>query len=227
MNKHPASAKKGKPKIFLVDDHFIVREGLKQLIHAKGDYDVCGEAESGEQALERLPIANPDLAIFDLGLQGTMNGLDLIKLVKQKLPNLPILVMSMYEENVYAERAFKAGAKGYIMKKGHSEELLKAIRQILNGKIYASDQVTEKMMETATGHRPAGPSVENLTDREFEVFQFIGRGFKTGAIADELHVSVKTVESYREEIKNKLQLPGASELTQYAVNWMHKNRIDS
>lgn len=225
MSRRPSFANKRKPQIFLVDDHFIVREGLKQLIHAKGDYEVCGEAKSGEQALERLSPGNADLAIVDLGLQGTMNGLDLIKLLKQKLPNLPILVMSMYEENVYAERAFKAGAKGYIMKKGHSDELLKAIRQILAGKIYASDHITEKMMELAAGQRAASSSVEDLTDREFEVFQLVGRGFKTGAIAEQLHVSVKTVESYREEIKIKLELPSAAELSQYAVNWMHNNRL--
>jgi DNA-binding NarL/FixJ family response regulator len=224
-SKRPAIAKR-KPKIFLVDDHWIVREGLKQLINAKGDYDVCGEAENGHQALERLPSSNADLAVVDLGMPG-MNGLDLIKEIKGMLPTLPILVMSMYEETVYAERVFRAGAKGYIMKKGQSDELLKAIRQILNGKIYASTPVTEKMMEAATGHKPTAPGVDLLTDREFEVFQLIGKGFKTGNIADELHVSVKTVESYREEIKTKLQLENAAELAQFAVGWMHNNRIDS
>lgn len=216
---------KSKPKIFLVDDHSIVRDGLKQLIQARGEFEVCGEAESGPQALERLTTVSPDLAIVDLGLQG-MNGLELIKNLKQKYPRLLVLVMSMYEETVYAERALRAGAKGYIMKKGNSEELLKAIHQILSGKVYTSHQVTEKMMAKMTGAGPATP-IETLTEREFDVFQLIGRGFKTGNIAEELHVSVKTVESYREEIKQKLGLENAAELAQYAVDWMHNNRIGS
>ena len=145
-----SSISKKKAKIFLVDDHSIVRDGLKQLIEAKGEYEICGEAESGPQALERLPTAKADLAVIDLGLQG-MNGLELIKNIKQKLPALPVLVMSMYEETVYAERAMRAGAKGYIMKKGRSDELLNAIRHVLSGKIYASDRVKEKMRESAAG----------------------------------------------------------------------------
>lgn len=216
---------KSKPKIFLVDDHSIVRDGLKQLIQAHGEFEVCGEAENGPQALERLPASKADLAIVDLGLQG-MNGLELIKNIKQRHGALPVLVMSMYEETVYAERALKAGAKGYIMKRGNSEELLKAVRTVLSGKVYTSSQVTERMMDKIAGGNSTTP-MEALTNREFEVFQLIGKGFKTGKIAETLHVSVKTVESYREEIKQKLNLENAAELTQHAVNWMHNNRIDS
>jgi DNA-binding NarL/FixJ family response regulator len=226
MASKRGSAPKGSPRIFLVDDHSIVRDGLKQLIQAQGEFAVCGEAESGPQALALLPASRPDLAIIDLGLQG-MNGLELIAAVKLKLPGLPMLVMSMYEEAVYAERALRAGARGYIMKKGKSEELLKAIRQVLSGKVYVSDQMTERMMDkVASGSGVASP-VDVLTEREFQVFQLIGRGFKTGRIAEELHVSVKTVESYREEIKQKLSLDNAAELTRYAVDWMHNNRISS
>lgn len=223
---HSPGTKK-KPRIFLVDDHSIVRDGLKQLIQAKDEFEVCGDAESGAQALERIPSAKPDLAIVDLGLQG-MNGLELIKNLKQRFPQLLVLVMSMYEEMVYAERALRVGAKGYIMKKGNSEELLKAIRHVLSGKVYASAHVMEKMMDKMAGSPPSSaPSVEALTEREFEVFQLIGKGFKTGKIAEDLHVSVKTVESYREEIKQKLHLQNAAHLAQYAVDWMHNNRIDS
>lgn len=226
MKRSSSSTSKRKPRIFLVDDHSIVRDGLKQLIQAKGDFEVCGEAESGLQALERLPSAKADLAIIDLGMQG-MNGLDLIKALKQRLPQLLTLVMSMYEESVYAERALKAGARGYIMKKGKSDELLKAMSVVLGGKIYTSDPIKEKMMEKmAAGGSGTGSPIEALTDREFEVFQLIGKGFKTGRIADELHISVKTIESYREEIKQKLNLENAAQLTQYAVDWMHNNRID-
>ena len=216
---------KTKPKIFLIDDHSIVRDGLRQLMEAKGEFDVCGEAESGPQALERLPAAKPDLAIVDLGLQG-MNGLELIKTMREKFPSVKTLVMSMYEENVYAERALKSGARGYIMKRGNSDELMIAVRQVLSGKIYASNRVTEKMMDKlADGTGQA--SVDALTEREFEVFQLIGRGYKTGKIAEDLHVSVKTVESYREEIKQKLSLDNAAALTQYAVNWMRANGLQS
>lgn len=221
----PVSAPPRARRVFLVDDHSIVREGLKQLLEAKGDLAVCGEAESGIQALERIPSARPDLVLVDLGLRG-MNGLELLKILKQRFPLLPTLVMSMYEESVYAERALKAGARGYIMKKGRYDELLSAIRRVLSDKIYLSSEMAERMVERAAVSVQR-VSIDSLTEREFETFDLIGRGFKTGRIADELKVSVKTVEFYREMIKQKLELPDAAELTQFAVDWMHRHRLSS
>ena len=211
----------------MVDDQPLLLEFAETALNGSG-YSIKTFQDPAE-ALESFRNARnkPVLLISDYAMD-KMNGLELIKNIKQKFPQLLMLVMSMYEETVYAERALRAGARGYVMKTGKSAELLKAVCHVLSGKIYASNRMTEKMMDkVATGQHSSVPSVEALTAREFEVFQLIGKGLKTGKIAEDLHVSVKTVESYREEIKQKLNIENAGQLTQYAVEWMHNNRISS
>lgn len=209
-----------KKKIFLVDDHDVARMGLRRLIESEGDLVVCGEAGDGVDALKALPKAAPDALIADLNMP-EMGGLDLIKAVRQKWPKLPILVISMHDESVYAERVFAAGARGYLMKKESAAKVIPALREVLAGKRHMSDAMKEKMLDRLVdGEKPEeGSPVESLSDRELEVFSLIGQGLKTGEVAEKLHLSVKTVESYREQIKVKLKISTASELTRYAVEW--------
>jgi DNA-binding NarL/FixJ family response regulator len=209
-----------KKKIFLVDDHDLARVGLKRLIESEGDLTVCGEAADGTDALKALPRAGADALIADLSMP-EMGGLDLIKAVKQKWPKLPILVISMHDESVYAERVFAAGARGYLMKKESAAKVIPALREVLSGKRHMSEAVREKMLDRlADGEKPEEVSpVGSLSDRELEVFELIGQGLKTGEVAEKLHLSVKTVESYREQVKIKLKVSTASELTRYAVEW--------
>ena len=221
---HPRAGSKSrastsKKKVLIVDDHSIVREGLKRLIEAEPDFIVCAEAEDGVKALEIAVKTKPDVAVTDIGLPG-MSGLYLIKNLKTRLPTLPILAVSMYEESVYAERAIRAGAKGYLMKKESALKVIEAIRKILSGKLYLSEVVSESILGKVAGLDPSeGDIVQRLSDRELEVFQMIGKGHKTSEIADSLNLGVKTVESYKEQIKTKLDLDSASALTQYAVEW--------
>ncbi len=209
-----------KKKIFLVDDHDVARMGLARLIESEKDLAVCGEAGDGTDALKALPKAAPDALIADLSMP-EMGGLELIKAVKQKWPKLPILVISMHDESVYAERVFAAGARGYLMKKESAAKVIPALREVLSGKRHMSEAMREKMLDRlADGDKPGeGSPVETLSDRELEVFELVGQGLKTGEVAEKLHLSVKTVESYREQIKVKLKISTASELTQYAVQW--------
>lgn len=208
-----------KKRVLIVDDHSIVREGLKRLIESEPDLVVCAEAEDGAKALELAASARPDVAVLDIGLPG-MSGLDLIKNLKTRLPALPILAVSMYDESVYAERAVRAGAKGYLMKKESAAKIIEALRKILSGKLYLSPAVSESILGQVAGLEPAGGDpVSRLSDRELQVFQMIGKGHKTAAIAEALNLGVKTVESYKEQIKSKLGLDSASALAQYAVEW--------
>lgn len=209
-----------KKKIFLVDDHDVARMGLRRLIESETDLTVCGEAGDGVDALKALPKAAPDALVADLSMP-EMGGLDLIKAVKQKWPKLPILIISMHDESVYAERVFAAGARGYLMKKESAAKVIPALREVLSGKRYMSDKIREKLLDRLAEGGKAGERspVETLSDRELEIFERLGDGLKTGAIAEELHLSVKTVESYREQIKVKLQIDNAAELVRYAVEW--------
>lgn len=211
-----------KTKILIVDDHAIVRQGLHRLIETEPDFTVCAEAEDGPKALDLIAKTKPHIAIIDIGLQG-MSGLDLIKNIKIRSPKLPILVVSMFDELVYAERVLRAGAKGYLMKKESAEKVIIAIRKILSGKLYLSEAISEKMLSKMADAGSTVPAsvIDILSDRELEVFQLIGRGYKTSQIASELNLGVKTVESYRDQIKNKLKLEHSSELTQYAIQWVH------
>jgi DNA-binding NarL/FixJ family response regulator len=218
----PKMAKNQKIKILVVDDHAIIRQGLRRLIEHEPDFTVCGEAEDGHSALDLISKTKPDLAIIDIGLQG-MNGIDLIKNIKTRNPKLLILIISMYDETVYAERALRAGAKGYLMKKESAENVIPAVRKILDGKLYLSQTVSEKILSKMADAKsaPHTSPLDVLSDRELEVFQLIGKGFKTSQIAHQLNLGIKTVESYKEQIKTKLQMEHASELTQYAIQWTH------
>jgi DNA-binding NarL/FixJ family response regulator len=201
-----------------VDDHPIVRQGLGLLINREPDLVVCGEAEDAPSALQRMASAQPDLMVIDISLDGP-DGLELLKTIRLKEPILPVLILSMHEESTYAERSLRAGANGYIMKQEATERVLVAIRRILEGKVYLSERLTNKMLEQFV--HGAGASNNNplttLSDRELEVYRLIGAGHGTRQIADELHVSVKTVESYQAHIKEKLSLRNARELVQHAI----------
>ena len=201
-----------------MDDHPIVRQGLGLLINREPDLAVCGEAEDAPSALQRMASAQPDLMVIDISLDGP-DGLELLKTIRLKEPILPVLILSMHEESIYAERSLRAGANGYIMKQEATERVLVAIRRILEGKVYLSERLTNKMLEQFV--HGAGSSKNNplttLSDRELEVYRLIGAGHGTRQIADELHVSVKTVESYQAHIKEKLSLRNARELVQHAI----------
>ena len=211
-------AQSAKARIFLVDDHPIVRQGLGLLINREADLVVCGEADGAPAALQGITSAHPDLMVIDISLDGP-DGLELLKTIRIKDPILPVLVLSMHDESTYAERSLRAGANGYIMKQEATERVLVAIRRILEGKVYLSERLTNKMLEQFV--HGAGDSKNDplraLSDRELEVYRLIGAGHGTRQIAEELHVSVKTVESYQAHIKEKLSLRNARELVQHAI----------
>ena len=217
MSKKPASNKR---RIFIVDDHPMMRQGLAQLIGAESDLMICGEAENAESALDGIGSLKPDLVLADISLPGK-NGLELIKDFHALQPGLPVLVISMHDESLYAERVLRAGGRGYIMKQEGGKKLMQAIRQVLAGKIYVSEKMSADILEIFSGRRAGaeGSPVEQLTDREFEVFQLLGQGKGTRAIAEKLHLSVKTVEAHRANIKAKLKLKSAPELIRFAVRW--------
>jgi DNA-binding NarL/FixJ family response regulator len=209
-----------KKTVFVVDDHPIVRQGLALLINQETDLAVCGEAEEMHAALSAIQSARPDILIVDISLSGP-DGLELLKNIRIMSPRLPVLILSMHDESIYAERALRAGANGYIMKQEATEKVLVALRRILSGEMYVSDRVANSMLRhyvrgaTSSEHS----SISDLTDRELEVFRLIGEGQGTRQIAETLHLSVKTVESYQAHIKEKLSLRSARELVQHAVQW--------
>jgi DNA-binding NarL/FixJ family response regulator len=210
-----------KHRIFVVDDHPIVRKGLAQLIDQEPDLVVSAEAESAEGAMESLKKAMPDLAIVDISLQG-VDGIELIKKIKARYPALPILVLSMHDEALFAERALRVGARGYIMKQEAIEKMMEAIRKVLKGELYLSERVSENIVKKFISGKVEvlQSPMEVLSDRELEVFRLIGQGMGTRRIAEQLHVSVKTVESYRANIKGKMNLRDGTELLKHAVQWV-------
>jgi DNA-binding NarL/FixJ family response regulator len=210
----------GKRRVFLVDDHPMVRERLGQLIDREEDMVVCGEAESAPEAVGKLAALAVDVAVVDLSLKDS-RGLELIKDLKAIKPQLPVLVLSMHDESLYAERVLRAGARGYITKQEATTKVLVAIRRVLAGDVYLSEQMVGRLLDRCSSGVPfAASPVETLADRELEVLQLIGRGRGTRQIAAELRISVKTVETYRARIKEKLRLSGASDLVQYAIQWV-------
>jgi DNA-binding NarL/FixJ family response regulator len=214
-----------KKMVFVVDDHPIVRQGLTLLINRESDLAVCGEAEEMHAALTAIPALKPDILIVDISLNGP-DGLELLKNIRITLPHLPVLILSMHDESIYAERALRAGANGYIMKQEATEKVLVALRRILSGEIYVSGRIANSMLQHYV--RGAVPSehssISELTDRELEVFRLIGDGYGTRQIAEVLHLSIKTVESYQAHIKEKLCLRSARELVQHAVQWNVKEK---
>ena len=212
------SAARNQKRIMIVDDHPMMRQGLAQLIGAEPDLAVCGEAENAGQALDAISALKPDLVLADISLPGK-NGLELIKDFHAVQPGLPVLVISMHDESLYAERVLRAGGRGYIMKQEGGKKLMQAIRQVLGGKIYVSEKMSAEILETFSSQRAGtgGSPVEQLTDREFEVFQLIGQGNGTRTIAERLHLSIKTVETHRQNIRTKLNVHTVAGLTKYAI----------
>lgn len=212
-----------KTRVLLVDDHAVVRFGISQLINRQNDLEVCGEEEDASQALAAIGKLKPNLVIADISLKDS-SGLELMRNIKAQYPGMPVLVVSAHDESVYAEIAFRAGALGYLMKGEALEKVVTAIRRVLSGAIYVSDALAARMLQQQVRGRKADsqPPIKSLSDRELEVFQMIGQWKKTRDIAAELHLSIKTVEYYREQIKRKLNLKSAAELTQHATCWVQR-----
>jgi DNA-binding NarL/FixJ family response regulator len=212
--------------IMIVDDHPIVANGIQQLIDREPDMKVIQSVQDAESAIKFIEKLTPDLLVVDISLKGSTNGIDLIKSLKKRYPKIKSLVLSMHEENLYAERAIKAGAKGYIMKNDLTDNIVKAIRSILSGNLYLSETITSKLLNHMVNEeeeKDDETEIKKLSDREFEVFQFISKGVKTSDIAKEINISVKTVEAHKLRIKNKLNLKSSTELNKYAIEWKHKN----
>jgi DNA-binding NarL/FixJ family response regulator len=210
-----------KTRVFLVDDHPLVREHLTALIQREADLEVCGEAADAPTALELISRQSPDLVILDISLKQS-NGLELIKDLKQRWPKLPVLVLSMHDEMLYAERSLRAGALGYITKEEATVNVLSAVRKVLGGEVYLSERMAGRVMKRMVSRAKdeLGSPLEVLTDRELEVFQMLGRGMGTRQIAEELRLGIKTVESCRARIKEKLQLQDGNQLLQHAIQWV-------
>ena len=209
-----------KKKILIVEDHPIFRWGLSELINQEPDMIVCGDATNVSGAWKAIERLQPDLIIADITLENS-DGIDLTKEVNRRSKTIPVLILSMHDQFLYAERALHAGARGYIMKQEAMEKVVTAIRQVLAGKIYLNEKVKDQILFNLAD-RPAGSGrspMERLTDRELEVFRMIGKGFSTREIASKLHLSIKTIGTYRERIKEKLNLKHANELVRHAVHW--------
>lgn len=210
-------SKKNAPKILILDDHPIVRQGLSQLLSQQVDIEVCGEAANFDQAFKLMEEKKPDVVLVDISLEGP-NGIEFIKAAKEQYPNIAFLVHSMHDETLYAERALRAGARGYIMKQESPDKVVSAIRRILSGQIYMSEAMTERVLEQRyNGISENVLPIEALSDRELEVFQLIGKGETTAKIAKLLHRSIKTVETYRARIKEKLNLKDNMQLIRHAM----------
>ena len=225
MNASPRSdeRKATKRRLFLVEDHPVTREGFAQLINYQPDLEVCGQAGTAAKAITGIEELAPDLAIVDISLTES-NGLELIKQLKSRSPSLPVLVLSTHDEALYAQRAVRAGARGYVMKQAPTREVMNAIRTVLGGDLYLSDPLRSRLVrEHLDGRkREQGTEVEGLSDRELEIFGLIGHGDTTRRIATKLHVSVSTVETHRAHIKEKLSLRNAMELVRRAVEWVNR-----
>ena len=209
-----------KTQVLIVDDHPVVRDGLTTIINHERDLNVCGEAEDAHEALKAATELEPDVLVVDISLKNS-DGIELTKTIKTKYPKLPIVVLSIHDESVYAERALRAGARAFLMKDAVSENIVKAIRTVLSGEIYVSNTISKKFLHEVAGDTTGTTKtpIENLSDREFEVFRLIGEGYKASHIAKQLHLSTKTIETYRSRIKEKLNLPNAAELLQYSIKW--------
>jgi DNA-binding NarL/FixJ family response regulator len=213
-------------RVLIVDDHPAVREALALRISWQPDLEVCGEAGNMNEALQLIADTKPDVAVVDISLKAS-NGIDLIKRIKDRADNTRILVWSMHSESLYAERALRAGALGYINKDQATDKIVEAIRQVLAGKVWLSEEMTERILHKAVGggrKEPPLSPLDVLADRELEVFQLIVQGVKTVEIADQLHLSVKTIETYRNRIRQKLNLSDGTKLLHCATQWMTEQR---
>ena len=225
-NSVPEGSAPDRKRIAIVDDHTMMREGLKQFINAEADMEVCWAAGSVAEALAALERARPDMITVDITLPGR-NGLELIKDVLALVPGLPILVISMHDETLYAQRVLKCGARGYIMKDAPHDDLIAAIRRVASGKVWLSAEMSEEILNAFSGGQPrrAVDSVHKLSDREFEVFQLLGDGRSTNQIADSLHISTKTVDVHKSHIREKLELEDSSAVLRHAIRWAETKRL--
>jgi DNA-binding NarL/FixJ family response regulator len=217
----PPAPSSGVKRLLIVDDHPIFRHGISQLIRQLRDVTICGEADNAQSALEAMRRHTPDVILMDISMPGK-NGIELIKLMLAEQPRLIILVLSMHDESIYALRALRAGAKGYVMKQQAMENVLDALRKVIDGGIYISPQFGEKLVFKVIqgSDSDLGTPVDKLSDRELEVLQLFGRNKSTREIADTLHLSVKTIETHRAHIKEKLGFKDADEMVKFAVEWI-------
>lgn len=225
MKGKPEARGARKHRIFLIEDHVVFRQGLSWILAQDKDLEICGEAGDGVEALARLKNARPDVVLIDIGLPG-VSGVELTKQIRGMMPKVGLLILSMHKEALYAERALRAGANGYIMKRESGEEVIAAIRKVLAGKIYASKTFNEMILQkvSGSGREVTAFSMDLITDRELEVFQRVGQGLSTRQISEELHISMKTVEAHREHIRTKLSLPTNADLVQHAIHWVHSEK---
>ncbi len=225
VTKSPSPMETKKNSIIVVDDHQLFREGLSQMINRESDLLVCAEASNEETALEALQMHKPDMAIIDISLAGS-NGIDLIKKIRLTDNETPILVLSMHDESLYAERALRAGANGYIMKQEANKRVRDAIRQVLSGEIFLSEKMSTQLVSKLIGGRAetAKSPMDTLSPRELEVFEFIGQGHGTRQIAETMKLTIPTINSFRARIKEKLNLRNASELVLNAIQWVQNKK---
>lgn len=219
-SRNGAASAIGKTKVYLIDDHPIMVQGLKELINNQKDMKVVGSSDDWHVAIEQSKKVQPDLILLDVTLKDA-NGIEVLKNLKIHLPQVKILMLSMHDENLYAMRSLKAGAQGYIMKQEAVDQVLTAIRQVIAGEVYLSDSMSKRTMFQLLGRggTRTGSPLEDLSDRELEVFTLIGQGCTTRQIAEKLHLSIKTVETHRAHIKEKLNLKNSTELVQHAIHW--------
>jgi DNA-binding NarL/FixJ family response regulator len=221
-----ANGKKDASRVLIVDDHPLLRQGVSQLIDQERDLIVIGEAADAHKAIAAIEETMPDLVLVDITLNGT-NGIELLKTIKARFPKLKMLVLSMHDESVYAHRALRAGASGYVMKQEGTEKVLTALHKVLHGEVYLSERLGDRMPHPLVNGRASQPTlpVEELTDRELEIFSLIGQGFGTRPVSEILHLSIKTVESHRAHIKQKLNLQNATDLVHHAIQWVESERV--
>ncbi len=220
LKKNQDQHNQNKTQVLIVDDHPVVRDGLTTIINHEPDMNVCGEADDAYQALKTVAELKPDVVVTDISLKRS-DGIELTKSLKARHPKVSVIVLSVHDESVYAGRALLAGAQGYLMKDAVSDNIIKAIRTVLSGEIYVSSTLSKKFLHTIAQDK-AGTTktpIEGLSDREFEIFRLIGEGYKASQIAEQLHLSTKTIETYRSRMKEKLNLPNAAELLRYAIKW--------
>lgn len=214
-----------KKRILVVDDHPVFRHGIASLINNEPDLTVCGEAANSPSALDAMRRLKPDAALIDISMPGA-NGIELIKLMKAEQPRLPLLILSIHDESLYALRALRAGALGYVMKAEALDYVLTALRKVLNGDVYVSPRFSERLIFKAVHSLDGGMGspVDKLSDRELEVLQLLGRGFGTREVAAELNLSIKTVETHRAHIKEKLGFKDAGEMVRFAIDWVSQSQ---
>jgi len=226
MNPSPAGTVARKSRVFIVDDHPLVREGLTNLINGQDDLIVCGEAKDFPQTINRIVKARPNVALIDISLENE-SGLELVKQLRSQFPQVALIILSMHDEGLYAERALRAGARGYVMKHETSKSVLASIRRVLRGGVYVSDRVVNRMARRLTSSREpvASSPLERLSDRELEIFRLLGQGRTTSQIAGDLNLSLKTVQAYCARAKEKFGVTSLTELLRAAIRWDEASHV--